>query len=74
MLDDTLNEVRKLGYEVMWIYDEELDEIRVRIKKDRLSYTTAIQRGRDRKETELMIDVAIRLLVERMEKEDEDES
>lgn len=68
MLESTLKEIRERGYEVMWTYDEALDEIRVRVKKDQLTYMTAIQRGGDKQATEFVLDVAIRTLVEKLEK------
>lgn len=68
MLESTLKEIRERGYEVMWTYDEELDEIRVRVKKDQLTYMTEIQQGGDSQATEFVLDVAIRTLVEKLEK------
>lgn len=68
MLEDTLKEIGELGYKVMWTYDEILDEIRVRVMKGQKAYMTAIQRGGDSQATEFVLDVAIRTLVEKMEK------
>lgn len=68
MLEDTLKEIRERGYEAMWTYDEALDEVRVRVRKDQKTYMTAIQRGGDSQATEFVLDVAIRTLVEKLEK------
>lgn len=68
MLEDTLKEIGGLGYKVMWIYDEALNEIRVRVNKGQKAYMTAIQRGGDSQATEFVFDVAIRTLVEKLEK------
>ena len=68
MLEDTLKEIRELGYEAMWTYDEALNEIRVRVRKGQKAYMTAIQRGGDSQATEFVLDVAIRTLVEKLEK------
>lgn len=68
MLEDTLKEIGELGYKVMWTYDEILDEIRVRVRKGQKAYMTAIQRGGDSQATEFVLDVAIRTLVEKLEK------
>lgn len=68
MLESTLKEIRERGYEVMWTYDEILDEIRVRVRKGQKAYMTAIQQGGDRQATEFALDVAIRMLVEKLEK------
>lgn len=71
MLEDTLKKICERGYEAMWTYDEALNEIRVRVRKGQKTYMTAIQRGGDSQATEFVLDVAIRSLVERMEKENE---
>lgn len=69
MLEDTLKEIGELGYKVMWFYNEVLDEIHVRVRKgQKKAYMTAIQRGGDDQATEFMLDVAIRTLVEKLEK------
>lgn len=68
MLEDTLKEIGELGYKAMWTYDETLDEIRVRVSKGQKVYMTAIQRGGDSQATEFVLDVAIRSLVEKLEK------
>lgn len=70
MLEDTLKEIGELGYKVMWFYNEVLDEIHVRVRKGQKQKAcmTAIQRGGDDQATEFMLDVAIRTLVEKLEK------
>lgn len=68
MLEDTLKEIGELGYKVMWTYNEVLDEIHVRVRKGQKAYMTAIQRGGDSQATEFVLDVAIRTLVEKLEK------
>lgn len=69
MLEDTLKEIGELGYKVMWFYNEVLDEIHVRVRKgQKKAYMTAIQRGGNSREIEFMLDVAIRSLVEKLEK------
>lgn len=70
MLEDTLKEIGELGYKVMWFYNEVLDEIHVRVRKGKKQKACmiAIQRGGDDQATEFMLDVAIRTLVEKLEK------
>lgn len=68
MLENTLKEIRERGYEVIWSYDEPLDEILVRVRKDQKTCMTAIQRGGNSREIEFMLDMAIRSLVEKLEK------
>lgn len=68
MLEDTLKEIGELGYKVIWTYDEELEEIRVRVRKGQKAYITAIQLGGDSQAIEFVLDVAIRTLVEKLEK------
>lgn len=68
MLEDTLKEIRERGYEVIWSYDEPLNEILVRVGKDQKTYMAAIQRGGNSREIEFMLDMAIRSLVEKLEK------
>lgn len=72
MLEDTLKEIRNLGYEVMWSYDGAIDIIHVRVRKGQRAYMRSIRANGDRQANEFTIDVAIRSLVERMEKEHED--
>lgn len=74
MLENTLKENRERGYEVIWSYDEPLNEILVRVGKDQKTYMTAIQRGGNSREIEFMLDMAIRSLVEKLEKGEGNES
>lgn len=68
MLEDTLNEVRERGYKALWSYSTEDDKIYVRVRKGQRFQAMTVSMGPD---MEFVIDVAIRTLVERMEKENE---
>lgn len=72
MLEDTLKEIGELGYKVMWTYDEAIDMIHIRVRKGQKAYMRSIRANGDRQANEFTLDVAIRTLVERMEKENED--
>lgn len=66
MLEDTLKEIRERGYKALWSYSTESDEIYVRVRKGQRFHATAVGMGPN---MDFVIDVAIRSLVERMEKE-----
>ena len=68
MLEETLREIRERGYKVLWNYSTESDEIYVRVRKGQRFQAMTVSMGPD---MEFVIDVAIRTLVERMEKENE---
>lgn len=68
MLEDTLKEIRERGYKALWSYSTESDEIYIRVRKGQRFQAMAVGIGPD---MDFIIDVAIRALVERMEKENE---
>lgn len=68
MLDETLKEIDKRGYKALWSYSTESDEIYIRVRKGQRFQAMTVSMGPD---MEFVIDVAIRTLVERMEKENE---
>lgn len=68
MLDETLKEIEERGYKALWSYSTESDEIYIRVRKGQRFQAMAVGMGPD---MEFVIDVAIRTLVERMEKENE---
>ena len=68
MLDETLKEIEKRGYKALWFYSTESDEIYIRVRKGQRFQAMTVSMGPD---MEFVIDVAIRTLVERMEKENE---
>ena len=68
MLDETLNEIEKRGYKALWSYSTESDEIYIRVRKGQRFQAMTVSMGPD---MEFVIDVAIRTLVERMEKDNE---
>ena len=68
MLEDTLNEVRERGYKALWSYSTEDDKIYVRVRKGQRFQVMTVSMGPN---MDFIIDVAIRTLVERMEKENE---
>ena len=68
MLEETLREIRERGYKVLWSYSTESDEIYVRVRKDQRFQVMTVSMGPN---MDFIIDVAIRTLVERMEKENE---
>ena len=71
MLEETLKEIRERGYKALWSYSTEDDKIYVRVRKGQRFQAMTVSVGPN---MDFIIDVAIRTLVERMEKEDEDES
>ena len=68
MLDETLKEIEERGYKALWFYSTEDDKIYVRVRKGQRFQAMTVSMGPD---MEFVIDVAIRTLVERMEKENE---
>ena len=68
MLDETLKEIEERGYKALWFYSTEDDKIYVRVRKGQRFQAMTVSMGPD---MEFIIDVAIRTLVERMEKENE---
>lgn len=68
MLEDTLKEIRERGYKALWSYSTEDDEIYVKVRKGQRFQAMVVGMGPN---MEFVIDVAIRSLVERMEKENE---
>ena len=68
MLDETLKEIEKRGYKALWSYSTESDEIYIRVRKGQRFQAMTVSMGPD---MEFVIDVAIRTLVERMEKEND---
>lgn len=68
MLEETLKELGERGYNVLWSYSTESNEIYVRVRKGQKFQATAVSMCQN---AEFVIDVAIRTLVERMEKENE---
>ena len=68
MLDETLKEIEKRGYKALWSYSTESDEIYIRVRKGQRFQAMTVGMGPD---MEFVIDVAIRTLVERMEKEND---
>ena len=68
MLDETLKEIEKRGYKALWSYSTESDEIYIRVRKGQRIQAMTVSMGPD---MEFVIDVAIRTLVERMEKEND---
>lgn len=69
MLEDTLKEIRERGYKALWSYSTEDDKFYVRVRKDQRFQAMTVGMGPN---IDFVIDVAIRTLVERMEKENED--
>ena len=69
MLDETLKEIKTRGYKALWSYSTESDEIYVRVRKGQRFRVMTISMGPN---MDFVIDVAIRTLVERMEKDNED--
>lgn len=72
MLEDTLKEISERGYKALWSYDGAIDMIHIRVRKGQKAYMRSIRANGDWQANEFMMDVAIRTLVERMEKENED--
>ena len=68
MLDETLKEIEERGYKALWFYSTEDDKIYVRVRKGQRFQAMTVSMGPD---MEFVIDVAIRSLVERMEKEND---
>ena len=68
MLEDTLKELGERGYNVLWSYSTESNEIYVRVRKGQRFQAMAVSMCKD---IEFVIDVGIRSLVERMEKEND---
>lgn len=68
MLEETLREIEKRGYKVLWNYSTESDEIYIRVRKGQRFQAMAVGMGPN---MDFVIDVAIRTLVERTEKENE---
>lgn len=68
MLDETLKEIEERGYKALWFYSTEDDKIYVRVRKGQRFQAMTVSMGPD---MEFVIDVAIRALVERMEKDNE---
>lgn len=69
MLEDTLKEIREKGYEAMWMHDEARCEIRVAVMKSSTEGLGSVISVPDRyKDSDFLIDMAIRSLVEKLEK------
>lgn len=68
MLEETLKEIEERGYKALWFYSTEDDKIYVRVRKGQRFQAMTVSMGPD---MEFVIDVAIRSLVERMEKEND---
>ena len=68
MLEETLKEIRERGYKALWTYSTEDDKIYVRVRKGQRFQAMTVSVGPN---MDFIIDVAIRTLVERMEKENE---
>lgn len=68
MLEDTLKEIRDRGHKVLWSYSTEDDKIYIRVRNGQRFQAMTVSMGPD---MEFVIDVAIRTLVERMEKEND---
>lgn len=68
MLDETLKEISERGYKALWSYSMEDCKIYVRVRKGQRFQVMVVDMGPD---MEFSIDVAIRTLVERMEKKNE---
>ena len=68
MLEETLKEIEERGYKALWFYSTEDDKIYVRVRKGQRFQAMTVSMGPD---MEFVIDVAIRTLVERMEKDNE---
>lgn len=69
MLEDTLKEIQKKGYKVLWTHDEARCEIRVAVMKNSEEGLGKVISVPDRYEySDFLIDMTIRTLVEKLEK------
>lgn len=69
MLEDTLKEIQKKGYKVLWTHDEARCEIRVAVMKSSEEGLGKVISVPDRYEnSDFLVDMTIRALVEKLEK------